>query len=1540
MASEANDQRRAPRRATRRDERGGSLTGPREADLRGRPEAPRTRPANENDAGASMAAAALRRRPSTSAFWAAFAVSLLWIVLCTVVMFIPIGAGLPSPLQGTGMAGLAAALIAITLPILLIWAAAYLLWRAQQIQNVSEALMHAALRLIRPHEVTSDGVTTIAQTIRQEIEQLVGGIEHAVNRAGELGGMVHREIANMERAFGANEERIRTLLAGLENQRNALHSAGMLIGTESNPLLSRLMENTASLESVIGTASTTLLSLEHGLKDSSYELSRTMDDIASRAAHATTEIGTQTARMEQVSGVINNEIRLFSENLSTQLGTLSNSAQALRVESTQFSDHIRSLETNIVQSLRASAGELNAVHNEVSRTFERISSTLTDQLRETGGQMAEVLQSAAGNVTYHLNSSTSEASETMSKAASAVIEQLQGSGVHLSDKLLSVSGEFVQNVARARDDLYSYLEQASVGLTARLEDTTTQLFSRMSERAGQMSLELDQTASKVFGRLETATSNITGQIAESTGMLSDHVGKLENSSVDFAARIENTGRDMSERLITVSGQFIEHVARARQEMSDYFDVASGAMSERLEDSTNLLFSRMGDRTGLVSAQLDEAANLVTERLAEAAGNIDNRFARHAAVLSDHIDKLENASTESASRVESTGRDISERLIAVSGAFVENVARARQELSTYFDETTDGLAERLEMTAQELFGKIAERTGQTAAEIERNLESLISRMHASAGNVTGTLASSTSELAGQIEQTSAQLVTRLETATGRMSDLLDVASTQMTTRLESTTQQLASRLDNASGDMTARLDETTLKIAEQLDSTSDSLTGRLAETSGHVAARLDDTAHEVTERLDGISGQIASRLEDTTYRVEAATSDVTSRLEASAGRLGERIDEVSTRLEDSTANLADRLETTSIRLSSRLGEVASSLTSALDTTQARLYQHLESQSGAMTQRFATTSSEVVQTLSQSGEAMFSRIDTAARELGKRFDVATSMLEEVTGEVINKMDGTGEQFTKILDDRAGQIYDELGRARSAFAEGLDGAKDEIIGELGRVSSAFASGLENNTALTTRRLDDAGVKFADHLNKASSILADTLGGAAQELDRRLETISTELTGRLEQTSVRVSGRLEDASTLIDHSVERFHTEIERVLHSREDVLAGLLDQLSRRHAEVDGNMRNYISLISERLTSAEARTEEIGRLFVSQTDAASNNLQDEIRRLEQVSDAAIASAARTLQTQHEKLMAAINQAIAATATEFGQTAQELRSTAQQVIKEVDFVRAELKRSILELPEETRQNADAMRRVVSDQITALNALADVVRRQAGALGLSGAGVHVAPPPRETGKDNGTAKVEAVAVVPVPSPPARNSTRKSQGQPRSEASEDQSLTAVKGRPVESLIRGPAKEGSADLMPALAAGGNGRNKAAAPPRETETLVAKLNAAARDLVEALDGSTPPELESQYAAGEGHVYTHHLYLRRGNKMLKEVASRYERERQVRGRLDAFVRLFERLLDTVAEGPRGEDMVDACLNSESGKVYLLLGQASGRLHAGSRQ
>jgi hypothetical protein len=89
-------------------------------------------------------------------------------------------------------------------------------------------------------------------------------------------------------------------------------------------------------------------------------------------------------------------------------------------------------------------------------------------------------------------------------------------------------------------------------------------------------------------------------------------------------------------------------------------------------------------------------------------------------------------------------------------------------------------------------------------------------------------------------------------------------------------------------------------------------------------------------------------------------------------------------------------------------------------------------------------------------------------------------------------------------------------------------------------------------------------------------------------------------------------------------------------------------------------------------------------------------------------------------------MNQMMAETASGFQQTAQDMRVTAQQVVKDIEFARNELKRAIFELPDETRANADKMRQVVADQISALNALADVVKRQSGALDLSGPGIYM----------------------------------------------------------------------------------------------------------------------------------------------------------------------------------------------------------------------
>ena len=206
------------------------------------PPAPlRNRPANENDPTTAMMLARLRRQPSNMIYIAAFVMSLAWIFGWFFVH--------SDLLSGVDAfkhtsAELMQAYIILIMPIVGMFAIAYFQWRAQQLRLVSEVLMHSAMRLIRPQDIASDGLTSIAQAVRQEVDLLVGGVEHAFQRATALEEIVHKEIAAVERAFGTNEDRIRGLVNGLESQRVALQQTSTLVSNDAQPMLARLESNT------------------------------------------------------------------------------------------------------------------------------------------------------------------------------------------------------------------------------------------------------------------------------------------------------------------------------------------------------------------------------------------------------------------------------------------------------------------------------------------------------------------------------------------------------------------------------------------------------------------------------------------------------------------------------------------------------------------------------------------------------------------------------------------------------------------------------------------------------------------------------------------------------------------------------------------------------------------------------------------------------------------------------------------------------------------------------------------------------------------------------------------------------------------------------------------------------------------------------------------------------------------------------------------------------------------------------------------------
>ena len=235
------------------------------------------RPANENDPGTAMLLAKMRRRPSFMPYAiVAVILTALWSFGWFYVSSGTLGSNAPA-------AAIMQALALLLVPVAVIWLGALLLWRAADMRQVSEALFQSAMRLVRPQDIATEGLTTIAQAVRSEVDLLVGGVEHAVQRAAVLEEIVHKEIAAIERAFGGNEERIRNLVAGIENQRSALHQAALLISNDTNPLITRLENNTKNLDGIMMAAQDTLGRLEGGLREISGSVVNAMEDMADRA---------------------------------------------------------------------------------------------------------------------------------------------------------------------------------------------------------------------------------------------------------------------------------------------------------------------------------------------------------------------------------------------------------------------------------------------------------------------------------------------------------------------------------------------------------------------------------------------------------------------------------------------------------------------------------------------------------------------------------------------------------------------------------------------------------------------------------------------------------------------------------------------------------------------------------------------------------------------------------------------------------------------------------------------------------------------------------------------------------------------------------------------------------------------------------------------------------------------------------------------------------------------------------------------------------
>jgi hypothetical protein len=287
-----------------------------------------------------------------------------------------------------------------------------------------------------------------------------------------------------------------------------------------------------------------------------------------------------------------------------------------------------------------------------------------------------------------------------------------------------------------------------------------------------------------------------------------------------------------------------------------------------------------------------------------------------------------------------------------------------------------------------------------------------------------------------------------------------------------------------------------------------------------------------------------------------------------------------------------------------------------------------------------------------------------------------------------------------------------------------------------------------------------------------------------------------------------------------------------------------------------------------------------------------------------------------------------------------------ASDIQRELDATRQELRRGVLELPQETTEQAAAMRRVIGDQIKALNELAGIVTNSAAGFDLSeasSAAAAPAPAPTPAASPAQTpVRIEAPPrAIEAPSPPE---APRSADPPRvielpgpTEALRPLSqLSPLEAPRASRAAQPPSAERTQTgwLSDLLSRASRDEPPARGAPPPVPPAADALDSIASGIANLIDPDAAAEMWDRWRRGDNSAFSRRLYTAEGQQTFDEIRRRCRADAQFRDTVERYTQEFERLLAKVGQNDRDGSQARAYLLSDSGKVYTMLAHASGRM------
>ncbi|HET7679207.1 MAG TPA: hypothetical protein VFK79_03620 [Xanthobacteraceae bacterium] len=1141
-----------------------------------------------------------------------------------------------------------------------------------------------------------------------------------------------------------------------------------------------------------------------------------------------------------------------------------------------------------VERALARAAELETlVHNEVSaleRAYNDNEVRIRGLLHDLASQR-DTLVSQAEQVRNAITSVHLDLSHDISSVSDLVAERVSETAQRITHKLADKGEHITLALGRAGDSMINALTERGGDLLERLEhtsDQTTHAISTATERmTASLNFKTDHIQQEFAGLANGLTQSVNSQL---TGVARE----FEQRSQAVVDMMGSRAEQMAASIIDSSAHIAETIASRVEEVNSTIK-ATG-------DSLVLDLSLRG---GDVVSNLEQTGARITEALVASSDKVSESFRDNGENLARVVD----------SKGEAVKNMLAARLLAFEEMFTHGGAelgeKITRESTTLGNLITRHLSE-FDRTVKTYGGELVERLGQRTEEVAEAMRSYVDGFDSRVSGRTEEIANaldrrltgfeealdrSKHALEEAVETRKHALDLTLGTRISEIAEVIDkhglgVAKT-LVAKIEDIDRTLGSRALEVAGNLDSRIQRIE-ELNVSVQNSSGVAERTLTELSANISNTLKQNAADVERTLLGVSAEVARTFIGKADEIAAAVSA--------------RAAEMTGVLDQSGTGLLAALTSRSEEFASQVGRATEHALSEIDTKGYGFTKALTEQTSGITRG-----------INEAGVNATIAVTRTLKELQEATHSAIEQSKQTASATVSEMLETHN----MLRSDTTTLFERLREANILLQEVLSGAHENM------------SSLENT--LVTRVSD-----FVAAMNEVT----ERSGAASNKVDEQIgkfSAVTSRVLGDLAQFAAQFEGHgrgLAEAVELIDHSNRR----TDDALAERKVSLDSLVSTLDIRTEDLEERLKRFTGLLDETLDTAAGRAREIARIVSDSSSSGAQAITEQFDRVRSTVEEERQRTAETLRGIYEDARNDTSAIFRQSTERFTEVIHGMKHMAAEMQRELETTRAELRRGILELPQETAESAAQMRRVIVDQIEALAELNRIVARH-------GRGLDVVEPARRTAVGNGRDRDEG--------PPAGAGERMEAPRP----------APRRELPSVSLTSSstPARRAETPAAPSPAPGGNGRaggwlsdllqrasrddeptldapretvpREAARDERTAAHSIESLDSLSVDIARMIDHNAAIELWDRYKRGERNVFTRRLYTLQGQKAFDDISKKYRGDREFRQTVDRYITEFERLLDEVSRDDRGQVVARTYLTSETGKVYTMLAHAAGR-------